>query len=76
VEAVVTRAFRLLLVLPVAAAQFILVALFLTLLCVLAAAWSAALTVRAAIRGPLTPVGYARAGITAIEQALAEEAQP
>lgn len=71
-----TRALRLLLVLPLAAAQFVLVAAFLTLLCVLAAAWGAALTIRAAIRGPLTPAGYARAGITEIEQALAEEAQP
>lgn len=70
------RLFRLVLVLPVAAAQFVLVATFLTLLCVLAAAWGAALTIRAAIRGPLTPAGYARAGISAIEQALAEEAQP
>jgi hypothetical protein len=69
----VTRALRLLLVLPLAALQFVLVAAFLTVLCLLAAAWSAALTIRAAIRGPLTPTGYARAGITAIEQHLAEE---
>lgn len=71
-----TRLLRLLLVLPVAVAQFVLVAAFLTLLCVLAAAWSAARTIQAAVRGPLTPAGYARAGISAIEQALAEEAQP
>lgn len=71
-----TRLLRLLLVLPLAAAQFILAAAFLTLLCVLAAAWSAAMTIRAGMRGPLTPAGYARTGITAIERALAEEAQP
>lgn len=71
-----TRALRFLLLLPVAAVQFVFVAVFLTVLCVLAAAWSAAMTIRAGMRGPLTPAGYARAGITAIERALAEEAQP
>lgn len=70
-----TRLLRLLLVLPLAAVQFILVAAFLTLLCVLAAAWSAALTIRAGMRTPLTATGYARTGITAIEQHLAKEGQ-
>lgn len=68
-----TRLLRFLLVLPVAAVQFVLVAAFLTLLCTLAAAWGAAMTIRAGMRGPLTPTGYARTGIAAIEQHLAEE---
>lgn len=70
-----TRALRLLLVLPLAVAQFILVAAFLTLLCVLAAAWSAARTIHAGLRTPIR-LWHIPTGVAAIEQALAEEVQP
>ena len=68
-----TRLLRFLLLLPLAVAQFVFVAVFLTVLCVLAAAWSAAMTIRAGMRAPLTAAGYARTGIAAIEQHLTEE---
>jgi hypothetical protein len=72
VEAVVSRLLRFLLVLPVAAVQFVFVAVFLTLLCTLAAAWSAARTIQAGLRTPVR-LWHIPTGIAAIEQHLAEE---